>query len=238
MDAAELITRNGGRFFRDSVVAIDAGEKEVTLKSGKVLSYNLLSLNVGSEVPTSTIDGADRFGWTVKPIENLTRLGESILRRAESGGTLRLVVAGGGAAGCEVPVAPARKTRQAARDFGLSGHDPLRFGPAFTWQWMQVRLHNLPTFNCRTRGRVRRRFSPCCSRVVSNRFISQQNITYPSSCEIVRRNSAGFMPARGAIYPARLVRSRSFIGRRREYPAAWHVRQPRMGTGARDCGNP
>jgi NADH dehydrogenase FAD-containing subunit len=104
VDTAKLVTHNGGCFVRDLILRIDAPAKTVILHSGQTLSYDLLSLNIGSAVPTSAIDGADQYGWPVKPIANLTQLHDAVCRQAAHGGRIRLVVAGGGAAGCEVAI--------------------------------------------------------------------------------------------------------------------------------------
>ncbi|CAN5623174.1 FAD-dependent oxidoreductase [soil metagenome] len=101
VDVEALITRGGGTFLRDEVVRIDAPMRQLHLRSGATVPYDALSLNVGSEVPLERIEGAAEFGLPVKPIKNLFTLREAL----SAGGGKRprqIVIAGGGAAGCEV----------------------------------------------------------------------------------------------------------------------------------------
>lgn len=102
VDTAMLVTQKGGTFIRDRVCRIDAAARTVTLSGGRKVPYDLMSVNVGSEIPSSTIEGAETFGWPVKPIANLTRLHDAVCRSLANGRRARIVVAGGGAAGCEV----------------------------------------------------------------------------------------------------------------------------------------
>lgn len=105
VDTAALVREGGGQYIKDIVRRIDAGNKLVELGSGMRIPYDLLSLNVGSLVPTAMIDGAGSHGWTVKPIENLVRLRRAIQEHASNGRReLCAVVAGGGAAGCEIAI--------------------------------------------------------------------------------------------------------------------------------------
>jgi len=65
----------------------------------------VLSLNVGSEVPVERIPGAE-CGYAVKPISNLWRLRQDLQARLGGAGalqpTIRIVIIGGGATGCEI----------------------------------------------------------------------------------------------------------------------------------------
>lgn len=104
VDTEKLVARRGGVFLRDSIRRIDAPAKCVDLTSGKRIRYDILSVNIGSSVPASMIDGAGAFGWTVKPIANLTRLRDAVRQHVARGERTRIIVAGGGAAGCEVAI--------------------------------------------------------------------------------------------------------------------------------------
>ena len=97
IDAGRLIEKNGGRWLCDSVTAIRAEESQIQLASGETLSYDVLSLNVGSVgVP---LPGSHEQVVEIKPLSNLAGL-----RRAIEAGTqpLRLVVVGAGPSGCEL----------------------------------------------------------------------------------------------------------------------------------------
>ncbi len=101
VEVERLVTEGGGKFVRDEVVRIDPPQRELHLRSGAVVGYDVLSLNVGSEVPLEKIPGAAEYGIPVKPIKNLLGL-RARLTSDQSGA--RIVVLGGGAAGSEVCV--------------------------------------------------------------------------------------------------------------------------------------
>ncbi len=103
VDAQALVEAGGGTFIKDSVLRIDAAQRRLHLRGGAVVDYDLLSLNVGSEVPLEKIPGAAEFGLPVKPIKNLLRIREALTESNEAG-TPRIVVLGGGAAGAEVGI--------------------------------------------------------------------------------------------------------------------------------------
>ena len=103
IDPGQLIESRGGRFVRDRVVSIDRRARTVRLESGAGLAYDAVSLNVGSDVPLAHVPGAEAYAWPVKPTGNLWRLRRHLEDRfARGGGPTRIVVAGGGASGCEV----------------------------------------------------------------------------------------------------------------------------------------
>lgn len=100
VDAGDLVSRGGGRFVRDRAVRLDPANRTVHLESGIALSYDLLSLNLGSQVRRGAVPGLEEHGLPVKPIRNLLTLRERL--DAAGNRTLRVVIAGGGPAGCEV----------------------------------------------------------------------------------------------------------------------------------------
>lgn len=105
VDVGAVVTRAGGRFLQDRVIAIDVGDRTVHLESGSPLRYEALSLNLGSEVPTEAIPGLAEHGVAVKPIRNLWELRRDLVGAtglADRGAQIRVVVIGGGATGCEV----------------------------------------------------------------------------------------------------------------------------------------
>jgi NADH dehydrogenase FAD-containing subunit len=81
--------------------AIDPTEKTVSLASGRVLPYDALSLNIGSEVSTPISDGKEDGVFFVKPIEGLVRARERFLALAARG-PVDVAVIGGGASAVEI----------------------------------------------------------------------------------------------------------------------------------------
>jgi NADH dehydrogenase FAD-containing subunit len=102
IDVQGLVERGGGTFVHDEVVRIDAAQRRLVLSKGSVLPYDALSLNVGSEVGTPDLTGATEFGILVKPILNLLTLREKIIALKTNPSRSKVVVIGGGAAGCEL----------------------------------------------------------------------------------------------------------------------------------------
>jgi NADH dehydrogenase FAD-containing subunit len=105
IDVAALVAKGGGRFIRAHATVIDVAARTVSLDDGSSLSYDVLSCNLGSEVPLDAIPGAATYGYAVKPVRNLWELRQALearMRPAADSELLRLVIVGGGATGCEI----------------------------------------------------------------------------------------------------------------------------------------
>jgi NADH dehydrogenase FAD-containing subunit len=105
VDVGALLARAGGRFVRGAAVAVDHAARQVLLASGETLAYDLLSLDVGSEVAVDVLPGAARHALAVKPLSNLVRLRQELEARWRSGERVYVVVVGGGNSGVEVAAA-------------------------------------------------------------------------------------------------------------------------------------
>jgi NADH dehydrogenase FAD-containing subunit len=104
LPASELASRGGVTFIRDRVRGLDPPKKVLSLEGGGELSYDLLSLNLGSETVLPVLSGQNRAVKThaSKPIASLLELKVSMERIATDGGILRIAVIGGGPAGVEL----------------------------------------------------------------------------------------------------------------------------------------
>lgn len=103
-DVRCMTLSGGGRFVRARAERIDAANREVWLSDGSRLAYDVLSLNVGSEVADA--EGYARgplppHAFPVKPIATLLDARRRLLELAASGRG-RVLVAGGGAAALEM----------------------------------------------------------------------------------------------------------------------------------------
>lgn len=96
-----MAAAGGGEFVHGRVVRVDPQQKKLLLADGLEVGYDIASFNVGSEVPTARVDCRGGEFATVKPIENLLKVRQSILEKVSST-PLSLVVAGGGPAGIEI----------------------------------------------------------------------------------------------------------------------------------------
>lgn len=66
-----VVEKQGGQFLRDNVTRIDPVTRTIFAASGQTLTYDVLSFNAGSYVPTTIVAGDDQDIFLVKPIERL-----------------------------------------------------------------------------------------------------------------------------------------------------------------------
>lgn len=104
VDVARLARQGGGRFIQDQVTRIDPAAKRLTLAGGDSLSYDLLSLTTGSEVPALPGTEGHARCFTVKPIPRLMELKAALEERFKRHRARAVVVlvAGGGVTACEL----------------------------------------------------------------------------------------------------------------------------------------
>lgn len=102
VDPGPLLEKRGGRFIRDGVASLDRERRVARLGSGTELRYDVVSLNVGSEVSLTGVPGAATHALPVKPTSDMLRVRHRLEELFARGGPVRVVVAGGGASGCEV----------------------------------------------------------------------------------------------------------------------------------------
>jgi NADH dehydrogenase FAD-containing subunit len=91
--------------------ALDANEHTVTLSTGEVLRFDVLSLNSGPVQSRGRIPGAREHALFVRPIEDFVLLWQRTLALAQTR-ALSLVVIGSGAAGVELALAMRTALRQ------------------------------------------------------------------------------------------------------------------------------
>lgn len=91
----------GGNFIRAKVTKIDPTAQQVLCDSGETVPYDMLSCNLGSQVPSGIVNGSLQDVFLVKPIERLLQARERIL---ELGKRQRVSVAiiGGGPSAVEI----------------------------------------------------------------------------------------------------------------------------------------
>ncbi|HUZ06396.1 MAG TPA: FAD-dependent oxidoreductase, partial [Candidatus Paceibacterota bacterium] len=104
VDPRALAEAHGVEFIQDRVAALETGVRRLRLAGGGDLTYDYVSLTVGSQVNAAIIEGAanDPSVWPVKPISNLWKLREYLESRFRAGQTPRVAVIGGGPTGSEV----------------------------------------------------------------------------------------------------------------------------------------
>lgn len=97
----KMTETGGGLFIKDSVDRIDPGEKILFLKSGRRMSYDVVSFNTGSIVPfkASALNSPDIF--TVKPVENLYSARNRLIKLCKKR-KVSVSIIGGGPAASEI----------------------------------------------------------------------------------------------------------------------------------------
>lgn len=96
-----LVETKGGRFLLDTVTGVDPGRKTLRLQSGETITYDLVSFNIGSQVPSPWIEGSDRDIFRVKPIEQLLDAQNRLLELG-SESEFRVGIVGGGPSSAEI----------------------------------------------------------------------------------------------------------------------------------------
>lgn len=90
-----MTQRAGIEFLKSRVVSLDPAERTVLTDRGEVVSYDVVSFDIGSQPAGLDIPGAGKLATALKPYETIPKLPEEIDRAK------RIVVVGGGASGIE-----------------------------------------------------------------------------------------------------------------------------------------
>ena len=106
-----VVEQKGGTFVLGKVARIDADAQAVQLASGATIAYDVLSCNLGSQVPRGIVSGDLQDIYLVKPIERLLAAQERILELA-SLKKLSVGIVGGGPSSVEISGNVWRLTRR------------------------------------------------------------------------------------------------------------------------------
>ncbi len=129
IDLAELAARAGAKLVPAEVTGLDAARQCLTLSTGEVLDFDLLSLATGGGIDLAPFAGSTATILPVRPVEGLISGWEAFLAAAPRQPAIAVI--GGGAAGVELALAAQARLAGAATvtlvcprgDF-LSGHHP------------------------------------------------------------------------------------------------------------------
>jgi len=122
-DAAQVpvaaIARLAGMTVHEAwVTALDIGRRTVTLHTGEVIPYDLLSLDVGSMPAGLTVPGAAEHAHAMRPFRNALALMQqldSLVQSAPATAQVPAVIVGAGAAGVEIAFAVRARILAAGR---------------------------------------------------------------------------------------------------------------------------
>jgi len=116
IDLARLCAWAGAPLIHDEATGIDRAGRQVLLKKAPSVSYDLLSIDIGSAPNLETIPGAAQWATPVKPIADLGRHWQAFLERMKTWlGPLNIAVIGGGAGGVELALAIDHRLREVAQ---------------------------------------------------------------------------------------------------------------------------
>ena len=105
IDLMPLVHAAGVNMINVSLLNMDADQRVLTLSDGSSLTYDFLSLDVGSETQTEGLEGLGERLLPVKPLDDFFEKWPEICQRAREKKEYALVVVGGGAAGVELALA-------------------------------------------------------------------------------------------------------------------------------------
>lgn len=100
VDVRSMVEDRGGRFIEAMVTSIKPNDHYVETSSGEIIPYDVLSLNIGSEVSGIPVDTAEAPMFKVKPVSLFLDMRNRILDFG-SERTINIIVVGGGPSGCE-----------------------------------------------------------------------------------------------------------------------------------------
>ncbi|MDZ4307020.1 FAD-dependent oxidoreductase [Allopontixanthobacter sp.] len=120
IDLRPLARRAGATLVIDSVEALDADKRRLTLASGRTVDFDVLSLAVGGEVDTGPLSQLAGRLLPVRPMDAFAENWPAVLESASGQQNFSLVVVGGGAAGIELAFAAEYALRQISANAKVS----------------------------------------------------------------------------------------------------------------------
>ncbi len=117
IDVKYLVEKGGGRFVRDRIKRVHTEAGLVELDSGRTLHYDAMSMCLGSGVPNKDFEVHQEHFTPVKPVENMENLHWRLRALGELDRNPRVLVVGGGPAGCEM----ACNSQKVFEDHGIEG---------------------------------------------------------------------------------------------------------------------
>ncbi|MGJ7457745.1 selenide, water dikinase SelD [Halomonas sp. MA07-2] len=147
IDLRRLAEYAGARFFRDEAIGIDHDARTVLCRSRPPVSYDVMSINIGSTPRMDSVGGAGDHAVPVKPIHRFNDRWQTLLHRIEEHPVkTRVAVVGGGAGGVELLLAMQYRL---GRELAARERDPAELSFALYTRGETI----LPTHNARVRAR-------------------------------------------------------------------------------------
>jgi selenide,water dikinase len=177
IDLRQLAEFAGARYLRDEVIGIDRAERKVLCRERPPVSYDALSINIGSTPQLGGVPGAAEHAVPVKPIRRFNQRWLALFERVRShAGPATIAVVGAGAAGVELTLAMQYRLRN---ELAALGRDP----DQLHFHLFSAEAEILPTHN----AAVRRAFES---------VLSARGVSVHRSAE-VSQVTAGRLQVRG-----------------------------------------
>lgn len=120
IDVENLARGAGATLIRDRAMSGSPAARTLELERGGALRWDVLSVNVGSRSSGGLSSAGATPTVPVKPIPHLLEIPMLLRRQAEQGLRMRVVIAGGGASGCEVALVITRRAEREGTALDLS----------------------------------------------------------------------------------------------------------------------
>jgi len=115
IDLARLCQWGGVRFIEAQVSALDPAARRLTLNGRPAITYDLVSIDIGSQPELDSVPGAREHAVPVKPVAGLWQRWQLLHDRVlahEAAEDFRIAVVGGGAGSVELALAMANRLAQ------------------------------------------------------------------------------------------------------------------------------
>ncbi|MDP2810606.1 MAG: selenide, water dikinase SelD [Rhodocyclaceae bacterium] len=179
IDLRRLAEFAGARYYRDEVTGIDRAARKVICRQRPPVSYDALSINIGSTPQLGRVPGAFEHAVPVKPIRRFNERWLALFERVRAhAGPTTIAVVGAGAAGVEMTLAMQYRLRNELKALGRNP-DELRF------HLFSAEAEILPTHN----AAVRRAFES---------VLAQRGVTLHRNAEVSRVDAGGLQTRDGA----------------------------------------
>lgn len=126
IDLRPLAQFAGARLYHGEVVGLDLDGERVLCADRPPISYDVLSINIGSTPDTTSVPGAEEYALPVKPISEFVDGWKGIAERTanpENEGPVDVAVVGAGAGGTELTLATQHRLHEQLERRGGSPED-------------------------------------------------------------------------------------------------------------------
>jgi selenide,water dikinase len=180
IDLGSLSQFAGARLYHDEVIGLDLANRTLRCRQHPDVSYDVLSLNIGSTPGFAQVPGAAQFVVPVKPISNFVQRWQQLVSRVLAARDVtRIGVGGAGAGGVELTLAMQFRLRQLLQQAGRA--DTLEY------HLFSAATTILPTHNQRVQAKFRR-------------VLAARGVHVHEGCRVVEVQKEGLRCADGRMH--------------------------------------